>query len=125
MTKYLLILLLAGVAHAEMPKPQPQKWPNNHEYIVELNGKETAIMIYRRVGTYGQLYEVRSPRMTNIITGYDPYYLYDFKPMFVDLSKTKIIREIHAKSKNPEFDFVDPDTTPKKIQFYRMKAGVE
>ena len=126
MNKFLALLMLAGVAHAEMPKPQPQLWPNNHEYIVELNGKETAIMIYRRVGDYGQLYEAMLPRKTMLIGGKYTYcYLYGDTSVFLDMSKTKVIKEIYAEDKNPVFDFVDPESTPNAIRYFRWKAGVE
>lgn len=114
------------VAHAEMPKPEPQLWPNNHEYIVELNGKETAIMIYRRVGGYGQLYEVMLPRKTMLIGGKYTYcYLYSNTSVFLDMSKTKVIKEIYAEDQNPALDFVDPESTPNAIRYFRWKAGVE
>jgi len=125
MNKFLLMLSLAGVAHAEMPKPQPQLWPNNHEYVIELNGQETAMKIYRRVGNYGQVYEARLPSKKMEVEGYEPWYLYGDKTLFLDMTKTKIIREIHAKHKNPQMDFVDPETTPNAIRYYRWKAGVE
>ena len=126
MTKYLLILLLTGVAHAEMPKPEPQLWPNNHEYIIDYKGKETPIMIYRRVGNYGQVYETRLPIKTMLLGGkYTYYYTYGDAPLFLDMSKTKVIKEIYAEDKNPALDFVDPETTPNAIRYYRWKAGVQ
>ena len=121
-----LVLITVSSAHAEMPKPQPQLWPNNHEYIIELNGKETAMMIYRRVGDYGQLYEVMLPRKTMLIGGKYTYcYLYSNTSVFLDMAKTKVIKEIYAEDKNPAFDFVDPESTPNAIRYFRWKAGVE
>ena len=121
-----LVLITVSSAHAEMPKPQPQLWPNNHEYIIELNGKETAMMIYRRVGDYGQLYEVMLPRKTMLIGGKYTYcYLYSNTSVFLDMAKTKVIKEIYAEDKNPAFDFVDPESTPNAIRYFRWKAGVQ
>jgi len=121
MTKYLLILMLAGVAHAEMPKSEPQLWPNNHEYIAELNGKRTPILIYRRVGNYRQVYEVRLPRKIFM----NDICLYEDKTTYLDMNKTKVIKEIFPEDKNPALDFVDPETTPNAIRYYQWKAGVE
>jgi hypothetical protein len=121
-----LVLIAVSAAYAEMPKPEPQLWPNNHEYIIELNGKETAIMIYRRVGDYGQLYEVMLPRKTMLIGGKYTYcYLYSKTSVFLDMSKTKVIKEIYAEDQNPALDFVDPESTPNAIRYFRWKAGVQ
>ena len=118
----LLFLFMTGlVAHAEMPKPEPQLWPNNHEYIVELNGKRTPILIYRRVGNHRQVYEVRLPRKIFM----NDICLYGDATTYLDMSKTKVIKEIFPEDKNPALDFVDPETTPNAIRYYRMKAGVE
>jgi hypothetical protein len=116
-----LVLIAVSAAHAEMPKPEPQLWPNNHEYIIELNGKRTPILIYRRVGDYGQVYEARLPEriMMNDIC------LYGNKTTYLDMSKTKVIKEIFAEDKNPALDFVDPETTPNAIRYYRWKAGAQ
>ena len=116
-----LVLIAVSAAYAEMPKPEPQLWPNNHEYIVELNGKRTPILIYRRVGNYRQVYEVRLARKIFM----NDICLYGDKTTYLDMNKTKVIKEIFPEDKNPALDFVDPETTPNAIRYYRMKAGVE
>ena len=116
-----LVLIAVSAAYAEMPKPEPQLWPNNHEYIVELNGKRTPILIYRRVGNHRQVYEVRLPRKIFM----NDICLYGDATTYLDMSKTKVIKEIFPEDKNPALDFVDPETTPNAIRYYRWKAGVE
>jgi hypothetical protein len=51
--------------------------------------------------------------------------LYGDKTTYLDMNKTKVIKEIFPEDKNPALDFVDPETTPNAIRYYRMKAGVE
>ena len=58
MKKILLALILAGSAQAAPLGSSPQEYFHGHEYMVTIDGKKKAVRVYRRVGTYGQLYEV-------------------------------------------------------------------
>ena len=62
MNKILLALILAGSAQAAEMKTSPQEYFSGHEYLLTIDGKKKAVQVYRRVGTYGQLYEVEVER---------------------------------------------------------------
>lgn len=128
MKKLLLALLTAGVAHAEMPKPEPQLYLNTHEYLVLINGKEVPIEVYRRIGKSGQIYEVHTFKRCGLIGGGGDgriFYYYSDRNIILDFNQTKVIREIHANQLCSKRDgYADPEE-PINVRKEQLNKAME
>ena len=130
MNQILLALILAGSAQAAEMKTSPQEYFYGHEYILTINGKKKAVMVYRRVGTCGQLYEVEVEREC-----YGPLRVYNgfLRGSYLyGRVRGGTVTEIHDFTKadplefnaNNDFPFpkdYDPEKAPRRIWQNRME----
>jgi len=111
-------------------KTSPQEYFHGHQYILTINGTKKAVMVYRRVGTYGQLYEVEMEskcygplRVNNgFLRG---CYLYGrarggIVTEIYDFTKTDPV-EFNANNDFPFPKDYDPEKAPGRIWQNRME----
>ena len=132
MNKILLALILAGSAQAAPLGSSPQEYFHGHEYMITINGTKKAVRVYRRVGTYGQLYEVEIEREgvcygpLGVVNGFlRGCYLYGrwhggTVTELCDFTKVDPV-EFNANNDFPFPKDYDPEKAPRRIQQNRMK----
>jgi len=106
-----LVLMTGLVVHAEMPKPEPALYKNRHQYIIMVDNKRLHVDVIRRVGTYGQVYQVYKTLRNSMLLDYD-------NPLIIDFNAITVVQEWNPEFR-PKIDPADPEESPAYKEKYR------